>query len=114
MSEVKLLSAEEVIRALCELWGVTEYGLAKRLHLKQQSVITKWKDPGRGGMVPMDALAKIADKSGLSLDWLRYGEGAPYRGREPAPDALAHARLVEKIRQLVEEELHERASPKEE
>ena len=94
-----MLEQNAIDRAKIALGVRTDVDLAKTLNIAQ-SAVAGWR---KRGMVPQEQAVKIAQMTGVSLDWLILGRNQPHTGVVfySAPDVRKlDIPLTDKIRML--------------
>ncbi len=77
------------IRRARAMAGLTQTELARLVGVKRGAV-AQWESP-IGNMPSMDHLIAIAMHTGVSLEWLGAGRGAPRHASTPSVDDDGHA-----------------------
>jgi len=90
------LSATEIMDNLKALNGLSlDADVAAHMRVNPETV-SRWKT--RGNRVPEKELLQLAMLRGYSMDWLSFGEGAPYRREEGLDFSAEEKELIEKVK----------------
>ncbi|WP_025322009.1 helix-turn-helix domain-containing protein [Deferrisoma camini] len=93
------LETQEVLARLVEVFGELDREGWAELFQVVPTAVSQWK---RRRRIPLEHLEALADRHGLSLDWLCYGVGSPYRPKVRVKAKELWAGLSPAAQQVVE------------
>lgn len=92
MNNGRMMSADAVLGRLSEVLGArNDTQLAKHLGLNRTTLSSR----RNRNSIPFEACLEIADREGLSLDWLFHGQGPQYKSEAPAAGDFVYIPLYE-------------------